>query len=517
MPWFLAAALTTAPVYNSHQPGPNHGKKWHISAVGKKAADKDTYDYPVGLDNDQDQPLKSSIPYESVTEWVADSGGPIQGSSTPFPMHAACWKICRQEFFLWGGDKSLDNFIDQLGEMLSEQDFVDNGRGLVPSWSGDYKGPEQFYDDGWSASDDYGPPIDDSGVAQLLENAPEFDFLVCDPEDAEGFYDLFPNLPTAPNGEPRNVKTDTNSLENVDPFQKLPNELLLDILALLSSTAVREARISSRCFANARLDPAFWRYRFDQPHELSHVDVSRLSTDQKDSASVIDYRKLYERMIRAEGMSFRGWQNRKRISSLCHHLCSVLFQPQTPAQLVPDDTLAAGDSLSCPKGKPSTTASLDLRSWTGKNVIAHFKSLRHSHYLIGLVFEDSLGSVELGFCNENDARNISLEPQETIQAIEVGLEERGIVALTLIIANGHSELRTQSFGQTYCDASPDHPIMYGRLTPNDGVSVAGIELKFPTVSPYQNASNPLAVSLTVSRITSRCASRFSNRKLQCRS
>ena len=431
-----------------------------------------------------------------------------------FPIHSVCWEICRQEFLLWADEISLDNFVDQLGNMLSEQDFLENGRGLVPSWSGDYKGPEQFYDDGWTASDDYRPSIDESGVAQLLENAPEFEFLVCDPEDAEGFYDLFPHLPMAPNSEPQDAKSALNSLEGADPFQKLPNELLLDILALLPSTAVCKARMASRCFANARLDDAFWRSRFDQPHELSHVDVSRLSTDQNDLASVIDYRQLYGRMIRAEGMPFRGWQNRKRISSLCHQLCSVLFQPQIPAQLVHDDTSGAGDSLSCHKGKPSTTASLNLRSWTGKKVTAHFKSLRHSHYLIGLVFEESLGSVELGFRSKSDARCISLEPQETIQAIEVGLEERGIVVLALIIVNAHSGLRTQSFGQPYCDASPDHPVMYGRLTPNDGPSVAGIELKFATVSLCQNVSNTLAESLIASRITSRYRLRFSNRNLK---
>ena len=501
IPRFLCTALTTAPVYSSHQKGHNHGNEWHISAVGKKTADKDTYDYPTGLDNDKDQPLNSRVPYESVTEWMNHPDGPVPRSSMYFPMHAVCWKICRQELSLRGGEKSLNTFIDQLGDMLFEQDHIENGRGLVPSWSGDYKGPEQFYDDGWTASDDYRPPIDESGVAQLLENAPEFDFLVCDPGDAEGFYGLFQHLPLAPNDEPRDVEIGMDTLEGADPFQKLPNELLLDILALLPSTAVRKARISSRCFANARLGPAFWRSRFDHPHEFTHVDISRLSIDPKDSASVIDYRMLYDRMIRAEGVPFRGWQNRKRISSLCHQLCSALFQPQSPAQPAHDDSLAAGDPLSCHNAKPSTTASIDLRSWTAGNVTAHFKNLRHSHYLIGLRFEGSQGNVELGVGSNSDARRISLGRQETIQAVEVGVEEQGIVALALVIASGHSGTRTQSFGQPRHKASPDHPLMYGRLTPNDRLSVAGIELKFATVILYQDVPRPLAVSLIATRIT----------------
>lgn len=244
-----------------------------------------------------------------------------------FPMHAVCWEVCKQEILLWGGDKSLDQLIDQLGDLLSEQDFLENGKGLVPSWSGDCKGPEQFHC-GWSASHNFGPLIDDAYVVGLLQDVPELYFLVCDPEDSEGFYEIFQHVPLTLDSELRDAKSMMGPLKGVDPFQKLPNELLLDILALLPSTAVRKARISSRCFANARLDLAFWRSRFDQPHELSHVDVSRLSSGQKVSASVIDYRKLYDRMIRAEGMPFRGWQIRRRISSLCRQLCSVLFQSQ---------------------------------------------------------------------------------------------------------------------------------------------------------------------------------------------
>ena len=318
----------------------------------------------------------------------------------------------------------------------------------------------------------------------------------------------------APDSESQDAKSVLNSLESADPFQKLPNELLLDILALLSSTTVCNARQASRYLANARLDSGFWRSRYDQPHELSHIDTSRLCINQNGSASAIDYRQLYGRMVQAEGMPFRGWQNGKRISSLCHQLCSVLFQPQTPAQLVHDDTLAAGVSFSCHKGEPSTTASLDLRNWTGRNVTAHFRSLRLSQYLIGLAFEGSQGNVELGVCNNSDARSISFGPRETVQAMEVALEQRGIVALTFIIASDRSGLRTQSFGQPYRDASPDNPITYGRLTPIDGPAVDGIELKFAPVSLCQDAPNTSAESLIASRIMSRYRSRSSNRKLR---
>ncbi|CAD6581623.1 MAG: hypothetical protein ASARMPREDX12_000613 [Alectoria sarmentosa] len=58
--------------------------------------------------------------------------------------------------------------LEKLGHIFAHSDLEERGRHLVPDWAGNYAGPEQFWDDGWS----WNEAIDAYVVAGLLEEKP---------------------------------------------------------------------------------------------------------------------------------------------------------------------------------------------------------------------------------------------------------------------------------------------------------------------------------------------------------
>ena len=57
----------------------------------------------------------------------------------------------------------------------------------------------------------------------------------------------------------------------MDPFSKLPTELLSSIMHYLPTSAVASCRSASRVFASLALSQSFWASRFHEGHECEHI------------------------------------------------------------------------------------------------------------------------------------------------------------------------------------------------------------------------------------------------------
>ena len=233
-------------------------------------------------------------------------------------MHVPCWEILLQTYALLTTRAPLQPNLSKLADIIVAQDLEVGNRGLIPSWAGDYAGPEQFWGHGWACNNS----PDQSEVAALLERAPEWDFLVHDPSNAQEFANILENPPLA--------SGDFNSSTVIqwrgytqDPFSRLPPELLMEILCLLPTTSGQAVRLASRAMASIRLSSSFWRSRFDFPNEFCHIKLpQRFQARAQADNLVVDWRKLYDRLLHSTGVC---WQNRKRILSLNEKLVRVLL------------------------------------------------------------------------------------------------------------------------------------------------------------------------------------------------
>lgn len=233
-------------------------------------------------------------------------------------MHPPCWDIFLQKYALLATRAPLQPNLSKLADIIVAQDLEVGKRGLIPSWAGDYAGPEQFWSDGWT----YHPDPDASGLAGLLEVAPEWDFLVHDPSDAQEFANLLENPPLASDDSNSSTITQWRGYTQ-DPFSCLPPELLMEVLCLLPTASGQAVRLASRAMASIRLSSSFWRSRFDFPNEFCHVKLpQRLQVRAQADNSVVDWRKLCDRLLHSTGES---WQNRKRIMTLNEKLVRILL------------------------------------------------------------------------------------------------------------------------------------------------------------------------------------------------
>ena len=236
-------------------------------------------------------------------------------------MHPACWDIFLQEHARLVTRKPLDPDLGKLGDVFSSQELEQESRGLIPDWSDNYGGPEQFWDDGWAWSED----PEASNVVGLLEASPEFDYLVRDPTVPKGFDNLLAN-------PPRSSATMSRILikpgvAGEDTFVHLPEELLLQIICFLPTATVQAVRLASRRMANVQLSTRYWRSRFEFPNELCHINLPpNFSGDIQGDGQAMDWHKLCDALLHPTGEEFQWWQNRKRITSLNRKLIFRLLE-----------------------------------------------------------------------------------------------------------------------------------------------------------------------------------------------
>lgn len=381
------------------------------------------------------------------------------------------------------GPTACNPDLNLLGEILSSQDLEQDGRGLHPSWTKDYGGPEQFWADGWRHHE--GPEA--SEVAGILDWSTEWDFLVRDPGTIESFDNLTQNPPLAPTSKvslPIKVKPRNKS---TCPFARLPQELLLSILTLLSTPSVGAVRVATPSMAIVELSMTFWRSRFEFPHELSHISPpSTLSVGQEEWVN-IDWIELRRRILGAPNDSNDCLRNRRRILRLTRLLVQELLDEaevgsKAKQTLSIQPNLKNFQSIARPgfkvQSRASTTLKGDLSPGDLKRISVTFKSSCGHRLLTGVAFTGVDGIFFLGDCNVNTTSFIDLSPDVDILSITVAVSTEGIMGIkfSLRVCGDEIDFQEPDFGTL----SPQ--TAYGRLCPVDDTPVAGVDVGLDQVS-----------------------------------
>ena len=154
----------------------------------------------------------------------------------------------------------------------------------------------------------------------LMKAAPECDSLVHDPGNAQGLAELLEDPPLA-RSHPNLSTNNSWTVDNHDPFSRLPTKLLIEVLCLLPTTAEQALRLASRVMASVSHSSKFWRSRFDFPKELCHIRLpQRFKGGPQADTLAVDWRRLCYQLLHSADKS---WQNRKRIMDLNEKLVKM--------------------------------------------------------------------------------------------------------------------------------------------------------------------------------------------------
>ena len=396
-------------------------------------------------------------------------------------MHPACWDIFLQKHAIISNCNPFYPNLEKLGQLFSSQDVACDGRGLVPEWAGDYDGPEQFWEDGWSWNEE----PEASVVAGLLEESPEWDFFVRNPDNSQGFETLLANPPllasTAESRPPISMVTNTH-----DIFCRLPEELLLEIISLLPTASVYKLRLASRVIASVRLTTRFWRTRFMFPNELCHIQLplGLLQANQRDHPSV-DWQKLCYRFLHPEKTTeYQWWQNRKRIASLNEKLVHQLLTEDAISEpAYPFGELICTRSFSCPGQKVSSEASALLPNSSSSSLTfsTTFRTAKGAQYLSGISFAGPESSVKVGLCDPGKTTRTHVDHRSNIIGFFITLHVEGIVGLAPLI-NEQDLINKTAKDVGVSDDYEQQAVAKGFLLPVDRGRICGIKIGLAKVS-----------------------------------
>ena len=219
-------------------------------------------------------------------------------------MHPRCWDILLQQYALAASptQKSLD--LNELAKVFLQIPLGRMGGGFTPDWTMYYGGPELFW---WINGEE--------DLGELFDDLPQWHFLQLDPGISCGFNKLFidPPFRSTTDMSARIPFTDDGG----DPFARLPEEVLTEILMLLPSASVRDLQLASRRMASVHLSSRYWRSRFEFPNELCHVTLPpALKTSGQVGGQLVDWRRLCDQLLDPAGEKPGWWLNRKRITAL---------------------------------------------------------------------------------------------------------------------------------------------------------------------------------------------------------
>ena len=396
-------------------------------------------------------------------------------------MHPACWDIFLQKHAVLSSRNPSYPNLEKLGEIISSQDVACDGRGLVPEWAGDYDGPEQFWEDGWSWHEE----PEASVVAGLLEESPEWNYLVHDPDNSQGFGTLLTKPPllaaTAESPPPISMVINTH-----DIFCRLPEELLLEIICLLPTASIHKLRLASRAIASVHLNTKFWRSRFMFPNELCHIQFPSglLQTNQQDHP-LVDWQKLWYRLLHPENtMEYQWWQNRKRIASLNEKLVyQLLTEDAIGEPAYPSGGLICPHSFSCPGQKVSSEASalLPISFSSSLTFSTTFRTAKGAQYLSGISFAGPESSVEVGFCDPGKTTRTRIDRCSNIIGFFVTLHAEGIVEFAPLI-NEQDLINKTAKDVGVPDDYEQEAVAKGILLPVDRGRIRGIKIGLAKVS-----------------------------------
>ena len=388
-------------------------------------------------------------------------------------MHPACWQIFVQVHASLARRNPLSPDLEILGHIFANSELEEKGRGLVPDWAGDYVGPEQFWDDGWTWSED----IDASIVAGLLEEKPEWDFLVSDPDVSVDLTQLMQHPPLVPPNI-LSLNPINSSVDAEDDFSQLPEEILLDIMCFLPTTSVQNVRLASKVIASVPLGPSFWRSRFAYPNELCHVRLpAGFPRDHQSSTLSVDWRELCYRLLHLDdSRQPDSVKNRRRIVSLNSKLVQrMLSEASSQRRNDPVNHLACHHSFSCSSQRVANTVSGRIPTSTPFTISTTFRLGKTGPFLSGLAFIGSDTRLELGFSDPLNAKSTIIRDSEHFMGFVLAMTAEGIVGIKALIRVKDGKIRDESFGRLEPNVSK------GLLCPADGGPVQGLTVSLGKV------------------------------------
>ena len=338
-----------------------------------------------------------------------------------------------------------------LGHIFADSELEEKGRGLVPDWTGDYAGPEQFWDDGWTWSED----IDASIVAGLLEEKPEWDYLVSDPDISFELTQLMQHPPMVPSNI-LSLNPIRSNVDVKDDFSRLPEELLLDIMCLLPTTSLQNVRLASKVIASVPLGPSFWRSRFAYPNELCHIRLpAGFPRDYQSSTLSVDWREMCYRLLHLDdSRQPSSWKNRRRIVSLNSKLVQMMLsEGSSQGRIDPVNRLACHHSFSCCHQRVANTTSGRIPTSTPFTISTTFRPGKNGPFLSGLAFTGPDTRLELGFSDLLNAKSTIIRDSEHLMGFVLAMTAEGIVGIKAVIRMEDGKIREESSGRLEANVS----------------------------------------------------------------
>ncbi|KAF5022889.1 hypothetical protein F66182_5049 [Fusarium sp. NRRL 66182] len=283
--------------------------KVHLSESGRRKPLVDVIDV---APSEHASRSKKTMVADFIPEF--SDGGPNQWASAStlppeawgYPFHSACWKILTAFRSLEPGDlQALRNICRSVPKRRGMTDWGNSyGNGAVddtldwPQAPGEeclWSYPSPFV---MAESD----PCDIVEFRQILESPPSQALRTAD--------DKVGRLPKM------------NPATDMDPFAKLPTEILLGLADRLPVRDVLNLRLASRAHANIDLPDAFWRLRFHpgREFEIAFEAIEYASSQQGNWRCI--YKSFQNLFARPDLPA--SYLNRERIWKSCHLLHHVL-------------------------------------------------------------------------------------------------------------------------------------------------------------------------------------------------
>ena len=375
-------------------------------------------------------------------DWTDDTC--IQSHANSFSIHEACFEIllqCRRYRGVNISDqgKEFDQFINDLGSTLKAYD-------RRKSWGG------CRVDTPWYARRD-----DFDVVLQRPEPVVRFRMggkWVVD-KDNRLFQDPETTVTLKSTHHSRQTKSLNLSLKrnlhdhNVDPFAKLPEELLTEILTWLPSEDAAALRLSSPAMSQVHLSARFWYSRLNAPEMQMMLprNVRAIGSEKKDKkdlvCSILRFglsrtriaMMAYEVLwyvsicgtIREVGVDKPRWLwgNSIKAPPKAH---AALQSRKIP--LTPEWFSAVGFDNKTPF---STFKKLTMFFHTPRRYFHHpghgLGNIEHDRYLTGIRFENGQYSKDLGHCHGQDIMHVELPDAERFESLTLRIDTNNSVSV----------------------------------------------------------------------------------------
>ena len=401
-----------------------------------------------------------------------------------FPIHPVCWQIFLQAHALLARESATPD-LNLLGDLLASQELEQDGRGLRPSWTDDYGGPEQFWADGWREH----PEPEASEVAGILDYTSEWDFLVKDPDSTKGLDAILQSPPSRSTDRQPTLAVKPTS-NTACPFSRIPEELRLQILTLLPTPSIPSIRLASRSMAVIPLTRSFWRSRFAYPNELSHLQILPHLLPGHEGGQEIDWIELRRRLLQASHESDECMKNRHRIFELSRRLVHVLARKSSAGleegRKLPTrvENLVCLQSFATPDSRIKRHSSIPVHRHPEigdlKEIRATFHTRRGKRLLSGLTFSGATATQSFGDCKGDAGLVATLSPHSELRSMTVAMSTEGIVGLRITMRADGTIIHHQ---EPDLDALSGQ-IAMGRLCPVNDEPIAGVDVGLSQVSRF---------------------------------